>query len=159
MVASRQQALPTLCHVACAFGHVTNGAKINMWNTGLTPLSSIHLYVGDSQQGKIRLMAYTSAVVGRTDEKVAEPVDQFLNAVELRHGSEKPKLTIRSTGFMDITATELFVRGTGDWNMIKEYSEMALLLQDLGPRPWMNLTGSIDQAYALMHSMGWIQET
>ena len=32
---------------------------------------------------------------------------------------------------MDITPTELFVRGTGDWNMVKEYSEMAHLLQDL----------------------------
>ena len=38
-----------LCHVACAFGIVTNGARINMWNTGLTPLSSTLLYVGDAQ--------------------------------------------------------------------------------------------------------------
>ena len=159
MVASCQHALPTLCRVACAFGNVTNGAKINMWNTGLTPLSSILLCVGDAQQGKIRLMACTSPVVDRTDEKVAELVDQFLNAVELPHGSEKHKLTIRSTGFMDITPTELFVPGTGDWNMIKEYSEMALLLQDLGPRPWMHLTGRIDEAYLFMHSTGWIQET
>ena len=104
-------------------------------------------------------MAYTSAVVERTDEKVAELVDQFLNAVELPHGSDKPKLTIRSTGFMDITPTELFVRGIGGLNRIKEYSEMALLLQDLVPRPWMNLTGGIDAAYPFMHPMGWIQET
>ena len=80
-----------------------------MLNTGLTPLSSILLYVGDAQQGKSRLMAYTSAVVEWTDEKFAELLDQFLNAVELPHGSEKPRLTIRSTGFMDITPTELFV--------------------------------------------------
>ena len=160
MVASCQHALPTFCHVACGFGYVTNGAKINMRNTGLTPLlSSILLYVGDAQQGESRLKAYTSAVVERTNEKVAELVDQFLNAAELPHGSEKPKRTIRSTGFMDITPTELFVRGTGDWNMIKECSEMALLLQDLGPRPWLNLTGSIDEAFPFKHSMGWIQET
>ena len=108
-VASCQHALPTLCHVACAFGNVTNGAKINMWNTGLTPLTSILLYVGDAQQGKSRLMANTSTVVERTDEKVAELVDQFLNAVQLPHGSEKPKLTIRSTGFMDITPSCSFV--------------------------------------------------
>ena len=69
------------------------------------------------------------------NERVAELVDKFLNAAELPHGSEKPKLTIRSTGFMDITPTEFFVRGTSVWNMIKEYSEMALSLQDLGPRP------------------------
>ena len=80
-------------------------------------------------------------------------MDQFLNAVKLPHGSEKPKLTIRPTGFMDMTPTELFVRGKSDWNMIKEYSEMALLLQDLGPRPWMNLKGSIDEVYPFMHSM------
>ena len=36
---------------------------------------------------------------------------------------------------------------------------MALLLQDLVPRPLMNLTGSIDAAYPFMHPMGWIQET
>ena len=151
MVASCQHALTTLCHIACAFGNVTNGAKINMWTTGLTPLSNILLYVGDAQQGKSRLMAYTSAVVERTDEKVAELVDRFLfRETQIDHPLDR---------FMDITPTELFVRGTVDWNMIKEYSEMALLLQDLGPRPWMNLTRSIEEAYPLMHSMGWIQET
>ena len=78
-------------------------------------------------------------------------MDQFLHSVELPHGSEKPKLTtVRSTGLLDITPTELFVRGTGVWNMIKEYSEVSLLLQDLGPRPWMNLTRSIDEAFPFM---------
>ena len=61
MVASCQHAwpLPILCHVACAFGSVTNSAKVNMWNTGFTPLSSTLLYLCDAQQGESRLMAYT----------------------------------------------------------------------------------------------------
>ena len=97
---------------------------------------------------KSRLMAYMSAVVEKTDEEVAEVVDQFLSGVELPHGSEKPKLSVR------FTPTDLFVRGTIDWNMIKEYSEMALLLQDLGLRPGMNLKRRIDEAYPCIPWVG-----
>ena len=68
---------------------------------------------------------------------------------------------------MDFTPTEFFVRATGDWNMIKEYPELAsqfpevltaLKEADVGPRPWMSLTANIDEGYPFMQGMGWMQE-
>ena len=44
--------------------------------------------------------------------------------------------------------------------MIKEYAEVVQFLKDLmGPRPWMNLTGNVDEAYPFMQVMGWMQES
>jgi hypothetical protein len=65
VVASCQHPLPTLSHLAAGFGNVTNGAKVDMWNTGGTPLSTIQFYVGDAQQGKSRLAAYVAAIIGK----------------------------------------------------------------------------------------------
>lgn len=130
-----------------------------MWNTGATPLSSIQFYVGDAQQGKSRLAAYSAAVVTKTDECVRKLVQDFLDDMDLPHGYERPSsLTVRSTGVMDFTPAEFFARDAGDWTMIKEYPEMAKLLADLGPRPWYNLTANVDEAYPFMQQMGWMQE-
>lgn len=159
VIASCQHALPTMCHLAAGMGNCTNGAKINMWNTGETPLSGIQFYVGDAQQGKSRLAAYIAAIIDKTDEKVSALVSAFLDSVDPPLGEEKPALTVRSTGLMDFTSAEFFVRGAGDWNMIKEYPELVKLLKALGPRPWMNLTGNVDEAYPFMQAMGWMQET
>ena len=158
IVASCQHAFPTMTCLAGAFGNVTNGAKVNMWNTGPTPVSGIQFYVGDAQQGKSRLAAYTAAIIGKTDELVAAKVAAFLDALPLPNGAEKPALTVRSTGVMDFTPAEFLVRATGDWNMVKEYPEMEKLLKDLGPRPWMNLTGNIDEAYGFLQAFGWMND-
>ena len=151
-------------HLSCfclagAFGNVTNGAKVDMWNTGATPLSSIQFYVGDAQQGKSRLAAISAAIVGTTDECVRKLVQDFLDNMDLPHGYERPtSLTVRSTGVMDFTPAEFFARGAGDWPMVKEFPEMAKLLAELGPRPWYNLTANVDEAYPFMQQMGWMQE-
>lgn len=159
VVASCQHPMPTLCLLAGGFGNVTNGAKINMWNTGATPLSTIQFFVGDAQQGKSRLSAYIAAIIDQTDKKLAKLVADFLDGLDLPRGADKPELTIRSTGVMDFTPAEFFVRATGDWNMVKEYPEMSQLLAELGPRPWKNLTANVDEAYPFMQNMGWMQES
>ena len=64
VVASCQDAFPTLCQLAGAFGNLTNGAKVQMWNTGPSPFSTVQLYVGDAQQGKSRPCAYSACVIG-----------------------------------------------------------------------------------------------
>ena len=84
-------------------------------------------------------MAYTAAMVEKIDEEVCQIVNSFLDSAEVPDGTTRPSLTVQSTGFMDITPAGLFVQGTGDWNMVKEHPEMMRLLQDLGPRRWMNL--------------------
>ena len=159
VVASCQHALPTLCQLAGGFGTVTNGANVDMWNTGTTPLSTIQFYVGDAQQGKSRLAAYIAAIISKTDEQISTRVTKFLDELEVPSGCEKlDDLTVRSAGVMDFTLAEFFVRSTGDWNMIKEYPELPKLLKDIGPRPWMNLTGNVDEAYSFMQAMGWMQD-
>ena len=59
---------------------------------------------------------------------------------------------------MDFTPTEFFVRATGYWPMIKEYPEIMALLKNIGPRPWMNLLGNIDESYPCLQHVGWMQE-
>ena len=86
--ASCQHALPTLYQLAGGIGNATNGAKINMWNTGNTPLSTIQFYVGDSQHGKSRLAAFLAATIGKTDEMVAARVTEMLESGPLQ-GKEK----------------------------------------------------------------------
>ena len=107
--------------MASAFGNVTKGAKINMWNTRLAPLSSILLYVGDAQQRQSRLMACTSSLAERTYEKVGELVDQISRRGRAATGHGGTNLTICTTGFMDITPIKMFVRSTLDWDMFKKY--------------------------------------
>ena len=85
-------------------------------------------------------------------------VATVLDAAALQMGAEKPGVTVRSTGIMDCTPAEFFVRATGDWNMIKEYPDMVQLLKDIGPRPWMNLIGNVGEAHPFMQAMGWMQE-
>jgi hypothetical protein len=158
VVASCQHPLPTLCHLAAGFGNCTNGAKVNMWNTGPSPISSVQLYVGDAQQGKSRLAAYIAAIIEKTDAEVSTLVKEFVDGLHI-DDEDIPDLTVRSTGLMDFTATEFFVRGTGDWNMVKEYPELAKVLKDLGPRPWMNLIANVDEAYGFAQAMGWMQQS
>jgi hypothetical protein len=160
VVASCQHPFPTMCQLAGGIGNVTNGARIGMWNTGTSPLSSVQFYVGDAQQGKSRLTAYISAIIAKTDQKIADMVGQVLDDAALPPGTSKPALTIRSTGMMDFTTTEFFVRGTGDWPMIKEFAELSddvkEILKDIGARAWYNLTGNIDEAYPFAQGMGWL---
>eukprot|EP00974_Lingulodinium_polyedra_P098737 9570627-Lingulodinium_polyedra.AAC.1 len=59
---------------------------------------------------------------------------------------------------MDFTPAEFFARCAGDWPMVKEYPECAAALKEMGPRPWMNLTANVDEAYPFMQAMGWMQE-
>ena len=159
VVASCQHPLPTMCLVAGGMATVTNGAKVNMWNTGNTPLSTIQFYVGDSQQGKSRLSAYIAAIIGRADEKICGLVSDFLDGVDFGAPADRPSLSVRSCGVMDFTPAEFFARGAGDWNMVKEFAEHAAKLSELGPRPWMNLSANLDEAYGFMQAMGWMQET
>ena len=93
---------------------------------------------GAAQQGKSRLVAYTAATVEKIDVEVCQIVNSVLHSAEVPDGTTRPSRTVQSTGFMDITPAGLFVRGIGDWNSVKEYPEVMRLLQDLGPRPWMN---------------------
>lgn len=129
-----------------------------MWNTANAPLSTIQFYVGDAQQGKSILAALVAAIIEKTDELVGQRVSTLLDSVDLPPGVDKPSLTVRSTGVMDFTPAEFFVRVTGDWHMIKEYPEMMQLLAGIGPRPWMNLTANVDETYPFMQAMGWMQE-
>lgn len=159
VAASCQHAFATMSQLAAGFGNVTNGAKIDMWNTGTTPLSTIQFYVGDSQQGKSRLAAFNAAVIGKTDEQVQDLVRKFLINLQLPGGVEKPEsVTVRSTGLMDFTVTEFLARGSGDWPMVKEFPDHSKALKALGPRPWMSLTANVDEGYPFMQAFGWMQE-
>ena len=76
--------------------------------------------VGDAQQGKSRLTAYTAAIIGKADEVIAAHVHELLQSVQLPPGMSRPSaLPVTTIGMMDFTVTEFFVRTNGDWPQVE----------------------------------------
>ena len=162
VVASCQHALPVLASLCAGFGGLTNGAMIEMWNTGQTPVSGTHIYAGDAQQGKSRLASYTAKIISRADERLAHMLQQRLAELQASQASgqaKPPDVTLRSMGMMDFTAAEFWVRCTGNWDQVKDHAELQALFPDLPPRVWYTLLLNLDEVYAFLKTMGMMSDT
>ena len=123
-VTTCQGPFPVLTMVLASMAGLTNGATVQLWSAGPTPISAMASYGGDAQQGKSRLTAAVSAMNAAADEAITDIVHARLDAMPAEQGVEKPtKLTVQTIGLQDFTPTELFARCSGDWEQIKDQRE------------------------------------
>ena len=161
-VTTCQGPFPVLTVMLAAMAGLNNGANIQLWNAGPTPISAMALYVGDAQQGKSRLTAAVSAMIAAADDEIAGIVQQRLeqmpppeNVNPEEWDQKKPKrLTVRTIGMQDFTPTELFARCSGEWPQIKEAPDLMDSMPDLKPRAWYSTMVNLDEAYSLLGKLG-----
>lgn len=161
-VTTCQGAYPVLTVLMATMSGLSNGASIQLWNAGPTPISAMVLYAGDAQQGKSRLTAAVSSMIAAADEEIAAIVQQRLESLPPPEGVEpaewegaKPKkLTVRTIGMQDFTPTELFARCSGEWAQIKEAPDLMDSVPGLKPRAWFSTLVNLDEAYSFLGKIG-----
>ena len=93
--------------VMLAMAGLNNGANIQLWSAGPTPISAMALCAGDAQQGKSRLTAAVCAMIAAADDKIAGIVQQMPppeNVNPEEWYQQKPKqFTVRTVGVQDFT--------------------------------------------------------
>ena len=163
-VTTCQGPFPVLTVMLATMSGLSNGANIQLWNAGPTPISAMALYAGDAQQGKSRLSAAVSAMIAAADDEIAAVVQQRLEAMAPPGGvivpgweAQRPKkLTVRTIGMQDFTPTELFARCSGEWAQIKEAPDLIEGVPSLKPRAWHSTLDNLDEAYSFLGKLGLI---
>ena len=143
---------------------LSNGANVQLWNAGPTPISAMAWYAGDAQHGKSRIAAAIAAVIAAADDEIAAVVQERLDAMPPPNGvnqadweQQRPKkLTVRTIGMQDFTATEFFARCSGTWAQIKEAPDLVEDVPDLAPRAWYGALVNLDEAYSFLGKLGLI---
>ena len=141
-----------------AMAGLNNGANIQIWSAGPTPIFAMGLYAGDAQQGNSRLTAAVCAMIAAADDKIAGIVQQMHppeNVNPEEWCQQMPKqFTVRTVGVQDFTPPEPFARCSGEWPQIKEAPDLMDSMPHLKPRAWYSAMVNLDEAYSFLGKIG-----
>ena len=144
--------------VMLAMAGLNNGANIQLWSAGPTPISAMALCAGDAQQGKSRLTAAVCAMIAAADDNIAGIVQQMpppenVNPEEWYQQMPK-QFTVRTVGVQDFTPPEQFARCSGEWPQTKEAPDLMDSMPHLKPRAWYSTMVNLDEAYSFLGKIG-----